>query len=133
MLISVRQIWFMLISDKCKPQNLISKHICRPGELVRIAKENNVFAKGYRPNWTSEIFKIKTVKSTKEPSYTLTDLHGEDILGSFLEPELQAVSEEETQTYKVRKVLRHRGRGRNKESLVLWEGFPDKYKRWIPH
>ena len=101
--------------------------------LVRIAKEKNVFAKGYRPNWTSEIFKIKRVKRTKEPSYTLTDLQGEDILGSFLEPELQAVSEDETQTYKVRKVLRHRGRGRNKESLVLWEGFPDKYKRWIPH
>ena len=101
--------------------------------LVRIAKEKNVFAKGYRPNWTSEIFKIKRVKRTKEPRYTLTDLHGEDVLGSFLEPELQAVSEDETKTYKVRKVLRHHGHGRNKESLVLWEGFPDKYKRWIPH
>jgi len=101
--------------------------------MVRIVKEKNVFAKGYRPNWTSEIFKIKRVKRTKEPSYTLMDLNGEDILGSFLEAELQAASKEETQTYKVRKVLRHRGKGRSKESLVLWEGFPDKYKRWIPY
>ena len=105
----------------------------KPDTLVRISKDKNIFAKGYRPNWTSEIFKIKKVKRTKEPSYSLVDLKGEDILGTFLEPELQKASKEETQTYKIRKVIRHRGKGRNKETLVLWEGFPDKYKRWIPH
>lgn len=101
--------------------------------LVRITKSKNIFAKGYRPNWTSEIFKIKKIKKSKEPSYSLVDLKGEDILGTFLEPEVQQAYKEETQTYKIRKVVRHRGKGRAKETLVLWEGFPDKYKRWIPH
>ena len=34
------------------------------GNHVRISKYKNIFAKGYTPNWSKEVFIIKTVKNT---------------------------------------------------------------------
>ena len=34
------------------------------GDLVRISKYINIFAKGYTPNWSEEGFVIKEVKNT---------------------------------------------------------------------
>ena len=36
----------------------------KAGDHVRISKYKNIFAKGYAPNWTEEIFVIKKVKNT---------------------------------------------------------------------
>lgn len=97
-------------------------------DLVRISKAKKTFEKGYKPNWTREVFKITRVYKKRLPEYKLHDLMGEEILGHFLETELQAVDPEENQIYKVKKVLKRKG----KESLVTWEGFPEKFKTWIP-
>ena len=34
------------------------------GDIVRISKYKNIFAKGYVPNWSEEVFVIKKVKIT---------------------------------------------------------------------
>ena len=34
------------------------------GDRVRISKCKNIFAKGYMPNWSEEVFVIKKVKNT---------------------------------------------------------------------
>ena len=34
------------------------------GDHVRISKYKNIFAKGYTPNWSEEVFAIKNVKNT---------------------------------------------------------------------
>ena len=34
------------------------------GDHVRISKYKNIFAKGYPPNWSKEIFVIKGIKNT---------------------------------------------------------------------
>ena len=34
------------------------------GDTVRISKYKNIFAKGYVPNWSEEVFVIKKVKNT---------------------------------------------------------------------
>ena len=34
------------------------------GDIFRISKYKNIFAKGYTPNWSEEIFLIKKVKNT---------------------------------------------------------------------
>ena len=34
------------------------------GDIVRISKYKNIFAKGYTPNWSEEVFVIKKVKNT---------------------------------------------------------------------
>ena len=34
------------------------------GDIIRIPKYKNIFAKGYVPNWSVEVFVIKNVKNT---------------------------------------------------------------------
>ena len=59
------------------------------GDHVRISKYKNIFAKGYTPNWSEEVFVIKEVKNTVPWTYVINDLNGEDIIGTFYEKELQ--------------------------------------------
>ena len=59
------------------------------GDRVRISKFKNVFAKGYTPNWSKEIFVVSSLKNTVPWTYELKDLNGEEIIGSFYDRELQ--------------------------------------------
>ena len=59
------------------------------GDRVRISKFKNIFAKGYTPNWSEEIFVVKKIKNTVLWTNVISDLNGEEIVGSFYEKELQ--------------------------------------------
>ena len=59
------------------------------GDYVRISKYKNVFAKGYKRNWSEEVFVISKIKNTVAWTYVISDLSGEEIIGSFYEKELQ--------------------------------------------
>ena len=59
------------------------------GDRVRISKFKNIFAKGYTPNWSREIFIVDKVNDTVPYTYNLKDLNDEEILGSFYDKELQ--------------------------------------------
>ena len=59
------------------------------GDHVRISKYKNIFAKGYTPNWSEEVFVIKKVKNTVPWTYVIKDLNGEEITGTFYGKELQ--------------------------------------------
>ena len=58
-------------------------------DRVRISKFKNIFAKGYAPNWSSEIFIIDKVNDTVPYTYNLKDLNDEENIGSFYDKELQ--------------------------------------------
>ena len=62
------------------------------GDRIRISKYKNIFAKGYTPNWSEEVFVIKKVKNTVPWTYVINDLNGEEIMGTFYEKELQKTS-----------------------------------------
>ena len=47
------------------------------GDHVKISKYKNIFAKGYMPNWSEEIFVIKKIKNTLPWTYVINDLNGE--------------------------------------------------------
>ena len=57
------------------------------GDRVRISKFKNIFAKGYTPNWSREIFVINN--DTVPYTYNLKGLNDEEIIGSFYDRELQ--------------------------------------------
>ena len=59
------------------------------GDRVRITKFKNIFAKGYTPNWSSEIFIVNKINDTVPYTYNLKDLNDEEIIGSFYDRELQ--------------------------------------------
>ena len=55
------------------------------GDYVRIFKYKNIFAKGYMPNWSEEVFIISKIKNTVPWTYVINDLNGEEIIGTFYE------------------------------------------------
>ena len=59
------------------------------GDRVRISKFKNIFAKGYTPNWSTEIFIVDKISDTIPYTYNLKDLNDEEIIGSFYDKELQ--------------------------------------------
>ena len=61
------------------------------GDSVRISAYKCIFDKGYKKNWTMEIFTIDKVQDTKPTTYLLKDKTNEEIKGCFYRQELQKV------------------------------------------
>ena len=93
-------------------------------DKVRISKKKKTFEKRYTTRWTEEIFTIVEVKRSRPPTYKIADLNGEEIQGSFYEPELQKTSQE---IFRIEKVIK---RGK-KKSLVKWKGYSDDFNSWV--
>ena len=59
------------------------------GDRVRISKFKNIFAKGYTPNSSKEIFIVDKINDAVPYTYNIKDLNDEEIIGSFYDRELQ--------------------------------------------
>lgn len=95
------------------------------GDLVRMSKYKYEFSKGYTPNWTTEIFKIKAVQPTNPITYLLIDLEGHSIKGAVYAEELQLVKFPDL--YLVEKIIRKKGN----KLYVKWLGFDSRNNSWI--
>ena len=76
------------------------------GDHVRISKYKHIFAKGYAPNWSEKIFVVKKIKNTLPWTYVISDLNGEEIVGSFYEKELQKTNQKE---FRIEKIIKQKG------------------------
>ena len=94
------------------------------GDYVRISKYKNIFAKGYMPNWSEEIFIIKKIKNTVPWTYVINDLNGEEIIGTFYEKELQGTNQ---QKFRIEKVIKRKG----DKLYVKWKGYDNSFNSWI--
>ena len=104
------------VNDK-KPKFKVDDH-------VRISKYKNIFAKGYMPNWSEEIFIIKNIKNTVPWTYVINDLNGKEIIGTFYENELQKTDQKE---FRIEKVLKKKG----DKLYVKWKGYDNSFNTWI--
>jgi hypothetical protein len=96
---------------------------------VRISIYKHIFAKGYLPNWSEELFTIVECFPTNPVTYAVSDLSGEFLKGKFYEPELQLVSKTD-EVYIVEKVIKTRRRNGQLEYFVKWRGYPNKFNSW---
>ena len=92
------------------------------GDHVRISKYNNIFSKGYTPNWSEEIFVIKKIKNTVPWTYVIDDLNGE--IGTFSDKELQKIDQQE---FRIEKVIKKKG----DKLYVKWKGYDNSFNSWI--
>ena len=99
----------MLILMKKDPKFKIGDH-------VRISKYKNIFAKGYTPNWSEEVFVISKIKNTVSWTYAISDLNREKIVWTFYEKELQKTNKKE---FRIEKVIKRRG----DKLYVKWKGY----------
>jgi len=102
------------------------------GDGVRISKYKTIFDKGYLPNFTEEVFKVKQIIYTKPFVYQLEDYQGEVIDGYFYGEELSHVPNPEEIVYKIEKILRYKTIKGKKYGLVKWKGYSDKFNEWLP-
>ena len=102
------------------------------GDQVRISKFKRTFVKGYLPNWTEEVFTIAQKIPRFPPVYRIKEYDGTLITGTFYEKELQKVTQKNTDLFRIERIVKSRGRGKTKEYLIHWRGWPTKYNSWIP-
>ena len=104
---------------------IFNKPKFRIGDDVRISKYKHTFEKGYTPNWTTEIFKIKTIQNTNPITYILQDYEGNVIKGGFYEYELSKTKF--PNVYLIERVLERKGNS----IYVKWLAFSNKHNEWI--
>ena len=94
------------------------------GDKVRVSKDKNIFTKGYVLNRSKEVFVITKIKNTVPWTYVISDLNGEEIIGTFYEKELQKTNQKEC---RVEKVVKRKG---NKLCVKL-RGYDSSFNGWI--
>ena len=94
------------------------------GDQVRISKYKNIFAKGYIPNWSENVFIIIKIKRAVPWTYIINDLNGEEIIGTFHEKELQKTNLKE---FRIEKVLKNKG----DKIYVKQKGYDNSFNSWI--
>ena len=77
----------------------------KASDHVRIFKYKNIFAKGYVPNWSEEVLIVNEIRNTVPWTYTINDLNGEPITGTFYEKEFQKTNQKE---FRIEKILKKR-------------------------
>ena len=75
-------------NNKEGPKFKVVGHVRRP-------KYENIFAKGYVPNRSEEVFVITKVKNMWPWTYVISDLKGEEIVEKFYEEEFQITKQKE--------------------------------------
>ena len=71
-----------------KPLREFKKPTFKIGDRVRISMYDLPFRKGYKPQFTREVFEIAAIATRKPPTYTIKDEQDEIIQGKFYQKEL---------------------------------------------
>ena len=103
------------------------------GQLVRVSRLRHAFSREYSQKWSHELFKVHNIIPRDDSiyAYTLEDLLGEVLKGTFYREEITAALEPEGGVYMIDRILTKRGRGKNLQYRVSWLGWPAKFSSWI--
>ena len=94
------------------------------GDNVIKSKHENIFAKGYTPNWSEKVFVIKEVKNTDPWTHVINELNGEETIGTFYEKELQKANQE---IFRIEKVIKKKG----DKLYVKQKEYDNSFNSWI--
>ena len=83
----------------------------------------NIFAKGYPPNWSEEVFFVSKIKNTVPWTYVINDPNGDEIT-TFYKKESQKTSQKE---FRIEKVIKKKG----DKLYVRWKGYDNSFNSWI--
>ena len=67
---------------------------------------------------------MKQIKNTVPWTYVISDLHGEEIFGSFYEKDLQKTTKK---SLELKKVIKRKGN----KLYVNWKGYKSSFNSWI--
>jgi hypothetical protein len=122
-------LFYRLYEQPRQKNAIVPSLTLKKGSKVRMLAKERAFNRGYEPNWTEEIY---TVDSLTPKGYQLKDELGEEIKGTFYQPEVQKVQVRAGRRYDIEKVVKYRGSGKARQGLVKWKGYGDKFNTWEP-
>ena len=93
------------------------------GDHVRISRYKYIFAKGYTPNGSEEIFVVSKIKNTAPWTYVIKDLNDEEIIGTFYGKGLQKTNKK----IRIEKVIKRKC----DKLYVKWKGCDNSFNSWI--
>ena len=93
------------------------------GDHVRISKYKNIFAKGYIPNWSEEVFVIQKVKNTVLWHMLLMILIKKKLLERFT----KKIAKPNLKEFRVEKIIKRKG----DKLSVKWKGCDRFFNSWI--
>ncbi|CAG2245164.1 unnamed protein product [Mytilus edulis] len=104
----------------------------KKGDKVRITHLRNVFSREYDQKWTGEIFTVfRRYWRGQTQIYRIKDYNNDKITGSFYQSELQKVELSDNEQWKIEKIIKGKGTGRNKQYFVKWLNWPVKFNSWV--
>ena len=117
------EVWETLYGKKGK----VKRPRFKVGDCVRLNEKFRMFKKGYLQGWTEEVFVVRRVHKGKVPTYKVNEWDGTQVKGTFYEQDLQKVTVEDDDLFRIEKVVKRKG----DKVLVRWKGWPDKYDTWL--
>ena len=99
-------------------------HKFKIGDITRISKYKNIFAKGYTRNWSEEVFVIKKVKVLCHGHMLLIILTEKKLMERFTKTNCKKTDQEE---FRIEKVIKRKG----DKMYVKWKGNNNSFNSWI--
>uniref|UniRef100_A0A914HWF3 Integrase catalytic domain-containing protein n=1 Tax=Globodera rostochiensis TaxID=31243 RepID=A0A914HWF3_GLORO len=124
---NAREVWKKVYGEAIEPSSKGPK--IKLGENVRIPEPKHIFEKGYMPNYSDHVYTVDERRSSNPEHYFLKDYYGTKLKRKFYLPELTKVKVDKNTLYRVEKKYKERMRDGQKEMLVKFIGFPEKY--WV--
>jgi hypothetical protein len=132
-----KKLYWEMYWPKTNYNDALKKHKNRRfafdiGDKVRIAFTKKAFDREYGERWSREIFQVKYRTFREDiPVYKIEDWFNDTVAGTFYQSELQKVEGDVDELFDIEEIVKERGRGRRKEGLVKWRGWPKKFNSWL--
>ena len=120
------ELWLLQHWDKQLPERAPRFAV---GDYVMLVKDRRFAEKSTTRAVTSELFTVAKVIESTPVTYSVADLNGSLLRGSFYEHELVATTAPEL--YAVEAVLKKRTRRGKDEYLVKWRDYGDDFNTWV--
>lgn len=116
---------FHTLYDKSQKRSPSERPI-KIGSFVRKAIDKSKFEKGFTQTFSDEYYTIGEVLKTVPYTYTLKNLDGNAIPGSYYAQQLIRLPQEPEK--RVDKIVKRKGN----QVLVRWKGFDESHDEWLP-
>jgi transposase InsO family protein len=101
----------------------------KKGDLVRVAKLRKTFQRGFKPNWSDSLYRIRNViKRLGKPVYEIIDMTGHVKHKKFYPEEVQKITRN---MLNAARVLQTRTKNGVVQQLIQWNSYAPEKRCWV--